>query len=230
MIELRDSAAGTRRVRVGITIGDPAGIGPEVSLKAAAHPDVLAACLPVLIGDAEYLLRWSRVFGIERHWEVVKAEDAIPVAARAPIIYNLRNIPDSMELGREQAACGRAAAQYIETAVSLCQSGRLDAIATAPINKKSLHLGGYPFPGHTEFLAQLTGTDDFAMTFFAPSLRVALLTTHVALADVPRHVKREPMEKLIRLVHREFTRYGFDRPRIAVAALNPHGGEGMLFG
>ena len=233
MIESNGSAAATRRVRVGVTIGDPAGIGPEVSLKAAAQADVQAACLPVLIGDAEYLLRWSQVFGIECRWEVVKAGDAIPVAARAPIIYDLRNLsdsPDPIVLGREQAACGRAAAQYIETAVGLCQLGRLDAIATAPINKKSLHLGGYSFPGHTEFLAHLTGTDEFAMTFFAPSLRVALLTTHVALADVPRHVKREPLEKLIRLVHRELGRYGFDHPRIAVAALNPHGGEGMLFG
>jgi 4-hydroxythreonine-4-phosphate dehydrogenase len=103
-------------------------------------------------------------------------------------------------------------------------------MATAPINKKSLYLAGYPFPGHTEFLAELTRTDEFAMAFITPMLRVALLTTHVPLADVPGYVKKSRMENLIRLVYRELTAYGLERPRIAVAALNPHGGEGTLFG
>jgi 4-hydroxythreonine-4-phosphate dehydrogenase len=133
-------------------------------------------------------------------------------------------------MGREQAECGRAAAQFIETATHLCLSGQLDAMTTAPINKKSLHLAGYHFPGHTEFLANLTQTDEFAMTFITPMLRVSLLTTHVPLADVPNYVKRSALERLIRLVHRELIAYGFDHPRIAVAALNPHGGEGTLFG
>lgn len=224
-----NEAAGLKP-RIGITIGDPAGIGPEVSLKAAADAEVLAACVPVLIGDARYLSHWSGVFGVASDYEVVCPGEQFPSSCNSPVIYDLANVPDSIEMGQEQAACGRCAGEFIETAVRLCQDGRIDAVTTAPLNKKSLHLGGYPFPGHTEFLAALTQTDDFAMSFISPALRVALLTTHVALTDVSRYVKKAELEKLIRLVHREFVRYGFERPRIAVAALNPHGGEGMLFG
>ena len=216
--------------RIGITIGDPAGVGPEVTLKAVAEEEVLAACEPVIIGDAQYLSHWARIFSLSRGFDCINAGAPLPLDPNAPIIYNLNNIPGSIEMGREQVECGRAAAQYIETATQLCLSGQLDAIATAPINKKSLYMAGYHFPGHTEFLAHLTHTSEFAMTFITPLLRVSLLTTHVPLADVPGHVKRSELEKLIRLVHREMTGYGFDHPRIAVAALNPHGGEGTLFG
>jgi 4-phospho-D-threonate 3-dehydrogenase / 4-phospho-D-erythronate 3-dehydrogenase len=223
-------AAARTRLRIGLTIGDPAGIGPEVTLKAALEEEVLAACEPVIIGDAQYLSHWARVFGLSLGFDCVNAGAPIPLEQNTPIIYNLNNIPGSIEMGREQAECGRAAAQFIEAASQLCLSGQLDAMVTAPINKKSLYLAGYPFPGHTEFLAQLTGTDEFAMAFITPMLRVALLTTHVALADVPGHVKKNKLENLIRLVRRELTAYGVERPRIAVAALNPHGGEGTLFG
>ncbi|HMV46331.1 MAG TPA: 4-hydroxythreonine-4-phosphate dehydrogenase PdxA [Blastocatellia bacterium] len=224
-----NEAAG-RKPRIGITIGDPAGIGPEVSLKVAADAEVLAACVPVLIGDARYLSHWSRIFGVACDYEIVRAGEPLPNTCHSPVIYDLANIPDIIEMGREQAACGRCAGEFIETAVRLCLTGEIDAVTTAPLNKKSLHLGGYLFPGHTEFLAALTNTDDFAMSFISPALRVALLTTHVALTEVAGYVKKATLEKLIRLVHREFVRYGIERPRIAVAALNPHGGEGMLFG
>jgi 4-hydroxythreonine-4-phosphate dehydrogenase len=222
------------RPRIGITIGDPAGIGPEVTLKAVENSEVLESCIPVIIGDAQYLAHWARVFNLTRGLDVVNAEAGnltrLPAHLDSPVIYNLNNIPGFIEMGREQAACGRAAAEFIEAAVRLCQMGELDAVTTAPINKSALHLGGYPFPGHTEFLAELTETDEFAMTFIAPGLRVALLTTHLPLADAIREVKKDKLESLIRLVHRELVRYGFAQPRIAVAALNPHGGEGGLFG
>ena len=218
------------RPRIGLTIGDPAGIGPEVSLKAATDTAVLEICQPVLIGSAEYLLSWTERFGVKQSFTVIQRGAPIPADAFGPLIYDLANVPASIVLGKEQAACGKAAAECIESAVALCQAGELDAISTAPINKKALHLAGYDFPGHTEFLAHLTKTNEFAMTFIAPTLRVALLTTHVPLAEVPGYVKQPALEKLIRLVDREFKRFGFDRPRIAVAALNPHGAEGGLFG
>ncbi len=224
------SFAARAKPRIGVTIGDPAGIGPEVTLKAVSEEEVLAACVPVIIGDAQYLSHWARVFGLSRGFDCVNAGDPIPQDPKTPIIYNLNNIPGSIEMGREQAECGRAAAQYIETATRLCLSGQVDAITTAPINKKSLHLAGYHFPGHTEFLAHLTQTNEFAMTFVTPMLRVALLTTHVPLADVPGYVKKSSLETLIRLIHRELSALGEEHPRIAVAALNPHGGEGTLFG
>jgi 4-hydroxythreonine-4-phosphate dehydrogenase len=227
-----NEAAG-RRPQIGITIGDPAGIGPEVSLKAANDAAVLASCSPVLIGDAQYLSHWAEIFGLARGFDIVEVGEEIPSGLTEPIIYNTDNLPGSPHSiipGKEQARCGRAAAEFIETAVRLCQSGRLDAICTAPINKKSLSLGGYNFPGHTEFLAYLTKTEDYAMTFISPALRVTLLTTHIPLGKVSGYVKKAELVKLIRLVNREMRLYGIDRPRIAVAALNPHGGEGNLFG
>jgi 4-phospho-D-threonate 3-dehydrogenase / 4-phospho-D-erythronate 3-dehydrogenase len=218
------------RPRVGLTMGDPAGIGPEVTLKAATDAAVLASCLPVIIGDAQYLSHWARRFGLARGFEVINRGEPFPAELDGSIIYNLNNVPGSIELGKEQAACGKAAAEFIEAAVALCQAGELDAITTAPINKKSLQLAGYPFPGHTEFFAYLSHCADFAMAFISPLLRVVLLTTHVPLAQVSDYVKKAELERLIRLIDREFKRFGIERPRIAVAALNPHGAEGGLFG
>ena len=120
--------------------------------------------------------------------------------------------------------------EYIEAAVELCAAGSIDAIATAPINKRALFLGGYSFPGHTEFLSHLTGTDDYAMGFVASNLRVVLISTHVPLSQAITLVRRERIEKTIRLADLELRRWGIERPRIAVAALNPHGAEGGLFG
>ena len=224
------STAARAKPRIGITIGDPAGIGPEVTLKAVCEEEVLAVCAPVIIGDAQYLSHWARVFGLNRGFDCINVGASIPPSVNSPIIYNLNNIPGSIEMGREQPECGLSAAQYIETATQLCLSHQLEAMTTAPINKKSLYLAGYHFPGHTEFLAHLTQSDEFVMTFITPLLRVSLLTTHVPLADVPGYVTKARLEKLIRLIHRELTGYGVEHPRIAVAALNPHGGEGTLFG
>src|SRR5262249_30312717 len=125
---------------------------------------------------------------------------------------------------------GKAAAGYIESAVELCAAGSIDAIATAPINKRALFLAGYGFPGHTEFLAHLTEAKEYAMGFVAANLRVVLLSTHGPLAEAIRMVKQPHLEKIIRLAHRELRRWGIDRPRLAVSALNPHGAEGGLFG
>jgi 4-hydroxythreonine-4-phosphate dehydrogenase len=230
MTEPYSKEAARLRPRLGITIGDPAGIGPEVALKAVASAEVRAICVPVMIGDAQYLAHWARVFNLARGFEVVNPGAPLPAQLDAPLIYHLNNVPGSLELGREQAAAGRAAAEFIEAAVGLCQAGELDAVVTAPINKRALFLGGYPFPGHTELLAHLTGVEEFAMAFFSPSLRVALLTTHLPLAKAIACVEKARLERLIRLVHRELQRFGMDRPRIALAALNPHGAEGGLFG
>jgi 4-phospho-D-threonate 3-dehydrogenase / 4-phospho-D-erythronate 3-dehydrogenase len=237
MAEPHDQAGGQEsdlpRPRVAVTVGDPAGIGPEVTLKAVFDDATLAACAPVVVGDAEYLIRSARAFNLTRGFAVVNAGEAFPAnldSSPVPVVYNLSNVPAALEMGREQAAAGRAAGEYIEAAVGLCLAGAVDAVTTAPINKHALHLGGYDFPGHTEMFAHLTGAADYAMAFIAPSLRVALLTTHLPLADAIKAVKRPALEKLIRLVNRDLVRFGLARPRIAVAALNPHGGESGLFG
>jgi 4-hydroxythreonine-4-phosphate dehydrogenase len=112
----------------------------------------------------------------------------------------------------------------------LCAAGSIDAVATAPINKRALFLGGYSFPGHTEFFAHLTGAEEYAMAFVAGNLRIVLISTHVPLAEAIRLVERDRVLEIINLTHRELQRWGIERPRLAVAALNPHGAEGGLFG
>ena len=229
----RDSFAATAsrpKPRIGITMGDPAGIGPEVVLKAAAEKDVIDACVPVIIGDAQLLAHNARTLDLQCGYEIVRRGEAFPDQISAPLIYHLDNIEGHVEPGIESGAAGKAAAGYIEAAVELCAAGSIDAIATAPINKRALFLGGYSFPGHTEFLAHLTGAEEVAMGFVAANLRVVLLSTHVPLSEAIRLVTRERIEKTVRLANRELRRWGIERPRLAMAALNPHGAEGGLFG
>jgi 4-hydroxythreonine-4-phosphate dehydrogenase len=226
------AAASSRstRPRIGITMGDPAGIGPEVVLKAVAEEEVHAVCQPVIIGDAQLLAHNARTLDLQCGYEIVRRDERLPDQISQPLIFHLDNIQGHVEPGIESGAAGKAAAGYIEAAVELCAAGSIDAIATAPINKRALFLGGYTFPGHTEFLAYLTGTEDYAMGFVGANLRVVLISTHVPLAEALGLVRRERIEKRIRLTNRELRRWGIERPRIAVAALNPHGAEGGLFG
>ena len=221
---------GRRTPRIGITMGDPAGIGPEVVLKAVAEEEVRAVCRPVIIGDAQLLAHNARTLDLQCGYEIVRRDERLPDQGTEPVIFHLDNIQGHVEPGIESGAAGKAAAAYIEAAVELCAAGDIDAIATAPINKRALFLGGYSFPGHTEFLAHLTGIDDYAMGFVAANLRIVLISTHVPLSEAIRLVRRDRFEKTIRLTDHELRRWGIARPRIAVAALNPHGAEGGLFG
>lgn len=243
-VSLNNSPA-ARPPRVGVTIGDPAGIGPEVVLKAVAEDAVRRKCAPVIIGDAQLLAHVARKLNLPCGYEVLRRDEdvsdwsALPETLRAclahsePIIYHLDNLAGhftEIAPGVESGVAGRAAAEYIEAAVELCMTGKLDAMATAPINKRALHLGGYNFPGHTEFLAHLTKTDESVMAFVAQNLRIVLISTHVPLSDAIRLITRERIVRVARLAARELRRWGVARPRIAIAALNPHGGEGGLFG
>jgi 4-hydroxythreonine-4-phosphate dehydrogenase len=216
--------------RIAITMGDPAGIGPEVVLKAVAEEDIQRACIPIIVGDAQLLAHTARKLDLQSGYDIVRAGEPIPTELSEPIIFHLDNINGVIEPGVESGAAGKAAGAYIEAAVGLCAAGSVDAIATAPINKRSLFLGGYSFPGHTEFLAQLTGTEEYAMAFVAANLRVVLISTHVPLAEAIRLVERNRIVRTVQLTNRELKRWGIARPRLAVAALNPHGAEGGLFG
>jgi 4-hydroxythreonine-4-phosphate dehydrogenase len=222
----------TRRVlpRIGITMGDPAGIGPEVVLKAVAEDEIRRVCVPVIIGDAQALAHTARTLDLQSGYDIIRFEEPFPDQLSEPVIYHLDNISGFIEPGIESGAAGKAAAGYIEAAVELCAAGSIDAMATAPINKRALFLGGYSFPGHTEFLAHLTGAEEYAMAFVAANLRIVLLSTHVPLSEAIRMVERDRIVKTVNLTNRELQRWGLERPRLAVAALNPHGAEGGLFG
>lgn len=184
----------TARPRIGVTVGDPAGIGPEIARKAGRDPRVSALCDIVLYGPS--------------------SDDEV---AR-------------FERGRVSAAAGQAAYDAIVSATSDAVAGRIDAIATAPINKEAFAAAGLPWRGHTELLAHLTGSSRVAMMFYAEKLRVVLATVHIALAEVPRALTRAVMEGTIDLAAREMPRFGIPRPRLAVAGLNPHAGEHGVIG
>lgn len=180
--------------RIGITVGDPAGIGPEIALKAVEDPRVRDVCEPV-------------VYGPHTPGEL---------APFSPGVLS--------------ADAGRAAYDAIVRAVSDARRGTIDAIATAPVNKEAFALAGLQWKGHTDLLAHLTGTPRVAMMFHAEALRVVLATVHVPIADVPRLITSELMEFTIDLAARELPRFGYARPRLAVAGLNPHAGEHGVIG
>ncbi len=202
--------------RLALSVGDPAGIGPEIVLKALAdpaRPD--AEC--VVYGPLRALEERARRLGLARPGELgVRVEDT-GGASEAP-------------LGRVSAAAGRAAAEAVLGAARDALARRVDALVTAPLNKAALHAAGYPWPGHTELLAEVAGVSDVAMLFVGGPLRVALLTIHRALRSVPEAVTRTEVERVVRLVFRELPRFGAGQRRIALCGLNPHAGEGGLFG
>jgi 4-hydroxythreonine-4-phosphate dehydrogenase len=211
-------------------MGDPAGVGPEIIAKALAEPRVREACRPVVIGSSAIMREAIGVAGVDLEVHAVAdvgegrfvtgtidVLDCAPVDARFP-------------RATVSAAAGRAAYAYIERAVALARDGAIDAIVTAPINKEALAAAGVPHAGHTEILAALSGTRDFAMLLMGRELRVIHVTTHVALRRVPDLVTRERVLRVIRLARDAMARVTERSPRIAVAGLNPHAGEDGLFG
>lgn len=214
--------------RIGITMGDAAGIGAEIVLKALSDESLKKICSPIIIGDSAFLRQTAIDLNLEFDFIGENKESA--KSSDHTLVYNLNNLNEKFIIGEDAAATGKAAAEYIETAVRLWKENKIDAIATAPISKKAIALGGYDYPGHTEFLAHLTGTKEFAMSFFAGNLRVVLLSTHVSLRNAIELVKKEKLIELIKFSHREVSRLLVKDARIAVAGLNPHASEGGLFG
>jgi 4-hydroxythreonine-4-phosphate dehydrogenase len=202
--------------RLALTVGDPAGIGPEVVLKALADED--RPQVPVIVyGPMESLADRARRFGLRLPQEL--GARVVDVEAEGAV-----------ELGKSSAAAGRAAAEAALRAARDALDGRVDAVVTAPLNKESLHAAGYAWPGHTEMLAEAARATDVAMMFVGGGLRVALLTIHRSLRSVPDALSREEVLRVARLVHRELPRFGVTQRRIALCGLNPHAGEAALFG
>ncbi len=215
---------------IGITMGDPAGIGGEIIIKALYDGNLNKICRPIIIGDGGFFSKTAESINKTFEYTEVQRGENLPMNSSVPILYNIDNLRADFPIGEESAAAGRASAEYIETAVGLWKEGKIDAITTAPINKKSINMAGFDFPGHTEFLAELTETEEFAMSFFADKLRVVLLSIHVSLKDAIDLVRKERLVELIRFSHRELTGLLKKDVRIAVAGLNPHASEGGMFG
>jgi 4-hydroxythreonine-4-phosphate dehydrogenase len=220
-----------KRPVLGVTMGDPAGVGPEIIARAVAEPAVRAACRPVVIGAAATMREALALVGGAQTLHAVSRVADCRWAEGTVEVLDLGNV-DMATLPRCEvsAAAGRAAYEYIERSVALVQAGEIDAIVTAPVNKEALAAAGVQHSGHTEILAQLSNTRDFAMLLMGKELKVIHVTTHVALRRVPDLVTRERVLKTIRLAQKTLEGLGQPHGRIAVAGLNPHAGEDGLFG
>jgi len=216
--------------RIAITMGDPAGIGPEIVVLALSRPQVYAACRPVVYGDVEILRRAAGVAGLETEFgDPSKGFSPAPGRIAVTPVSSLR--PEEVPFGRATAAGACAMAEYIRAAVTDVLSGKADAVVTCPITKEGLKAAGVPHPGHTEYLAELCGGAEVVMMLSGERLRVALVTIHVALRRALELLSPGIIERTIRITHAFFRRYmATDAPRIAVAGVNPHAGEGGLFG
>lgn len=215
---------------IGITMGDGAGVGPEIIMKALSDPTVYEACQPFVIGDAKLLERAGGIVdsGLTVK-SILKVEDAQFQHGTVDCI-DLQLLPADLPFGQVSAEAGNAAFRYLEKAIQLANEGQIDGICTAPLNKEALHKGGHLYPGHTEILAELTETEDFAMMLSAPKLKVIHVTTHIGIIDAVKKINPERVYKVIKLAHETLQRAGYDQPRIAVCGINPHAGENGLFG
>jgi 4-phospho-D-threonate 3-dehydrogenase / 4-phospho-D-erythronate 3-dehydrogenase len=215
---------------IGITMGDAAGIGPEVTMQALADPELYDLARPLVVGDAKILERADRLVrtGLAVNRVHRPAEGRYQPGTVDCVDLDL--LPADLPFGRVSAAAGDAAFRFVERAVELARSGEIDAICTAPLNKEALHQGGHRYPGHTEILAELTGTQDFAMMLTAKNLRVIHVTTHIGLVDAVAAITPERVYRVIKLADTTLRQAGFERPKIAVCGINPHAGEHGLFG
>lgn len=215
---------------LGLTIGDATGSGPEIMVKALAVREVYSRCRPLVIGDLGIM---KRAAGIVKSSLQCRAVTDLAEAGREYgfiDILDMKNLPIDLPFATIDGRAGKAAYEYVEKAVHLAMSNEIDGIVTGPLHKEALNKGGYHFPGHTEILAHLSGTKDYAMMLTGENLRVIHVSTHVSLRKACDLVKKERVLKVIHLADEALQMMGIEKPRIAVAGLNPHSGEGGLFG
>ncbi len=223
-----DEGPHMKRPVLGLTIGDPAGVGPEICVKALSRKEVVEICRPILYGDEGVLRRAMEV--VSTPLELHRIGQAAEFRDGVMNVISLDNMPGAWEYGRVQAACGRAAFEFIVRAVEDAKVGKIAGVVTGPINKESMNTAGMHYAGMTEVFAELTGTKDYSMMLTGGPLKVIHVSTHLSLREAVERVKKERVLRVIRLADASLRDLGFAHRRIAVAGLNPHSGENGLFG
>jgi 4-hydroxythreonine-4-phosphate dehydrogenase len=218
--------------RIGVTMGDPAGIGPEIIVKALRTAEARSLCLPIVFGDFDWLRRSAEAAGLPPDtfiaWNGETEHDA--TAESVPVRQATDSDLRGVLLGEVSGAAGKAAAECVIAGARAAIAGEIDAIVTAPLNKESIALGGYPYPGHTEILAEVAQTSRFGMLLLSGGLRILHVSTHISLRDAIERVRTDRILECIQLGDRACRDLGVRAPRIAVAGLNPHAGEHGMFG
>ncbi|WP_411085231.1 4-hydroxythreonine-4-phosphate dehydrogenase PdxA [Streptomyces sp. 061-3] len=215
---------------IAVTMGDGAGIGPEVVVAALIDDAVLTRCRPVVIGDAQRLREAARILGLDCEVAAVDhPRDAEFTPGRVNVV-DLGLLPADLPWGKLSPVAGDAAYAYIERAAELAVAGEVHAICTAPLNKEALHAAGHIYPGHTELLAHLTGTEEVSMMLSTEKVKVIHVTTHIGLIDAVNRIEPGLVERTVRRGHAAMVRAGTPNPVIGVCGINPHAGENGLFG
>ncbi len=221
-----------KRPIVAVTMGDPAGIGPEIIIKALSLAELSRLSRPVVIGDARVMknaMKYSK--GSPVALKEIKRLDDGDFRTGMINILDMDNVDfPKLRMGKVSVEGGRASVKYVERAIDLAMDKKVDAIATGPINKEAINKAGFRFDGHTELLAKRTGAKHSAMMFLSDSIRVMLVTTHLPLSQVAKEIDKKKVLDTIKLADKELTELLGKRPRIGVAGLNPHAGEGGIFG
>ncbi len=216
---------------VGLTMGDPAGIGPEITVKATNDPELYRDCRPLVIGDVEVIRRTAASLGFDLTIHSTSEPSAgVYQYGTIDVLQAVTGDLSGIDLGVVQPEAGKAAGECVIRATELALAGSIDAIATAPLNKDALNQAGYHYPGHTEMLADLTGAKDYSLTLIAGKLRVIHVTTHVSMRRALDLVDRARVARIVRLADRFCRTLGVESPRVAVAGFNCHAGENGLFG
>jgi 4-phospho-D-threonate 3-dehydrogenase / 4-phospho-D-erythronate 3-dehydrogenase len=215
---------------VAITMGDAAGVGPEIIVKALQSAEVHQICRPMVIGDAGRLRKAAAITKVTLPIHSVTAPSEAPFSPEAIDCLDLDCIPGDLPFGKLSKIAGDGAYRFIAKAVELAMAGSIHAVCTAPLNKEALHAGGHLFPGHTELLAALSGTREVSMMLSTPKMRVIHVTTHIGLLDAIERIEPGLVERTIRRGNDALLKAGVARPHVGVCGINPHAGEHGLFG
>ena len=215
---------------IALTLGDPAGIGPEIIVKAFQDEILTINTRILVIGDAKTLEKTAQQIAPEILIHSIGSPDKGWYQPYTIDVIDLNNVSETLPMGKPSAESGKASYEAIQKAVALALTDEVAAIVTCPINKKSLHLAGHPFPGHTELLGHLTNSKEHTLMMESSSLRVVLVTTHLPLDQVKSQISEEKVLQTIRLTHDWLQKHVTEIPRIAVVGLNPHSGDGGIFG
>ena len=216
------------QTRIAISIGDPAGVGPEVTWKALADEEIRSLAQWIVVGE-DWLAEELNAEFATLDYEVISDDDDVQPAAKITVHDRAQLQASQRKIGKVSAECGSAGLDYVKTAVELCLTGKADAMVTAPLNKQAVALAGKHFSGHTEYIAELCGCDESRMMLHNDQLRVVHVSTHCSLVEATR-VTQARILKTIELGHDAVVRLGWKHPQIAVCGLNPHAGENGMFG